>query len=316
MTLPTELDRMSLTVETESLTKRFGAKEALRGLDLQVPEGAVYLLVGPNGAGKTTTLRILMNLLKADSGAARVLSFDPRRDGPEVRARTGYVPERHDRGYPWMTVARTIEHHAAYRPGWDAAYANRLAEVFEIEAEREFGDLSKGQARRVQLLLALAHRPPLLLLDEPTDGLDPVMRDVTLGLLAEHVAESPTTLLISTHRVYEMERMADHVGVLHEGRLLAQTSRERLHRMLRRYLLQIPERWEREPDLDGVVRKSGNGREVQWTVWGEEAEVSDRLARAGATVREVVPLTLDEATITLLGRREEPEGGSRGLGRV
>ncbi|MBW3661190.1 MAG: ABC transporter ATP-binding protein, partial [Gemmatimonadetes bacterium] len=137
------------------------------------------------------------------------------------------------------------------------------------------------------------------------DGLDPVMRDETLGLLAEHVAESPTTVLLSTHRVYEVERMADHVGVLHEGRLLAQTSRERLHRMLRRYLVEIPEGWV-GPDLEGVVRKAGNGREVQWTVWGDQAEVSDRLARAGGTVRQISPLTLDEAAITLLGRKETP----------
>jgi ABC-2 type transport system ATP-binding protein len=306
VTLPKELNTERFAVRTESLAKRFGAMTALRGLDLQVPDGAVYLLVGPNGAGKTTTLRILMNLLKADGGRAHVLSLDPRRRGAEVRARVGYVPERHDRGYGWMTVGQTLEHHAAYRPGWEAAYADRLADAFEIEPGRRFGDLSKGQARRVQLLLALAYRPPLLLLDEPTDGLDPVMRDATLALLAEHVAESPTTVLISTHRIYEMERMADHVGVLQDGRLLAQTSRERLHRMLRRYFVEIPEGWEGEPDLDGVVRKTGDGREMQWTVWGEEAEVSRRFARAGATVREVLPLSLDEAAITLLGRKEAP----------
>ncbi len=301
MTLPKELDAAPYAVRTESLTKRFGTTEALGGLDLQVPEGAVYLLVGPNGAGKSTTIRILMNLLKADSGTARVFSLEP---GPDVRARIGFVPERHDRGYAWMKVGQTLDHHAAYRPTWDAAYAKHLADAFEVEPDRKFGDLSKGQARRVQLLLALAHRPPLLLLDEPTDGLDPVMRDETLALLAGHLAESPTTVLISTHRVYEMEGMADHVGVLHQGRLLAQTSRERLHRMLRRYLVEVPEGWTAEPDLEGVVRKAGNGRELQWTVWGEEAEVSERFARAGGTVRAVTPLSLDDAAITLLARKE------------
>ncbi len=306
MTLPYELDAERFAVRTDSLVKRFGQKVALDGLELRVPEGAVYLLVGPNGAGKSTTLRILMNLLKASSGTASVFSMDPRHRGPDVRARTGFVPERHDLGYAWMAVGRMIEHHAAYRPTWDAAYAERLAEAFSVEPDRRFGQLSKGQARRVQLLLALAHRPPLLVLDEPTDGLDPVMRDETLGLLAEHLAEAPTTLLVSTHRVYEMERMADHVGVLHEGRLVTQTSRDRLHRMLRSYRVEIPDGWSREPDLDGVVRKAGNGREVRWTVWGEETVVTDRFARAGGTVREVATLTLDEAAIILLGRKEVP----------
>ncbi|HUE95060.1 MAG TPA: ATP-binding cassette domain-containing protein, partial [Longimicrobiaceae bacterium] len=110
MTLPHELDAERFAVRTQALVKRFGKKTALDGLDLQVPEGAVYLLVGPNGAGKSTTLRILMNLLRADSGTASVFSLDPRHRGPDVRARVGFVPEQHDRGYAWMKVGHTIEH--------------------------------------------------------------------------------------------------------------------------------------------------------------------------------------------------------------
>lgn len=301
-----DVDDRGLAVRTESLGKRFGRDTALRGLDLRVPEGSVTVLVGPNGAGKSTTLRILMGLLRSDEGTASVFSLDPRRRGADVRARIGYVPERHDRAYGWMKVGRLLEHYAAFFQTWDREYARRLAAVFELGLDRRFGTLSKGQARRVQLLLALAHRPPLLLLDEPTDGLDPVVRDATLGLLAEHIADSPTTALISTHRVYEVERLADRVGVLRDGRLLAQTSSDHLHRKLRRYRAEVPERWTGAEGLDGVVvRRAGTGREIVWTVWGEPDDVTDRLAHAGATVREVAPLSLDDAAITLLGGKED-----------
>ena len=295
-----------LAIRTESLGKRFGRDTALRGLNLRVPEGSVTLLVGPNGAGKSTTLRVLMGLLRADEGTASVFSLDPMRRGAEVRARVGYVPERWDVGYGWMRVGRMLEHHAAFFPGWDAGYAARLAEAMELRMDRKLGALSKGQARRVQLLLALAHRPPLLLLDEPTDGLDPVVRDETLRLIAGHLADSPTTALISTHRVYEVERLADRVAVLGEGRLLAQISCDRLRRKLQRYRAEVPEAWTGAGDLDGVVvRRAGTGREILWTVWGEPDEVTGRLARAGATVREVGPLSLDDAAITLLGSKED-----------
>ena len=203
--LPTHLGDGAFAVATRGLRKQFGKEVALRGIDLQVPEGAVYVLVGPNGAGKSTTLKILLDLVRADAGAAEVFGLDPRARGPDVRAQIGYVPERHDWGYGWMRVGRLLEHHAAFYPRWDPQYAAHLARAFELRMDRKFGKLSKGQGRRVQLAMALAHRPPLLLLDEPTDGLDPVMRDETLGLLAEHLAETPTTVLISTHLVHEIE---------------------------------------------------------------------------------------------------------------
>jgi molybdate transport system ATP-binding protein len=120
-----------------------------------------------------------------------------------------------------MRVGRMLEHHAVYFPAWDPAYAARLAHAFELPLHKPLGRLSKGLARRVHLTLALAHRPPLLLLDEPTDGLDPVMRDETLGMLAEHVAETGCTVLISTHLVHEVDRLADHLVLIEAGRVVA-----------------------------------------------------------------------------------------------
>ena len=223
-------------VTTHALVKHYGKETALAGIDLEIPEGAVYVLIGPNGAGKTTTLRVLMNLERADGGAAQVFGLDTLQRGPEVRAQIGYVPERHDSGYRWLSCERLMAHVAAYYPAWDAAYAGDLTRALDIKPQRKVGTLSKGEARRLQLVLALAHRPPLLLLDEPTDGLDPIVRKRVLTLLAEHLADAPTTVMISTHHVYELESLADHVGVIQRGKLVAQMSRDELKGTARQLL--------------------------------------------------------------------------------
>ncbi|MCY4571909.1 MAG: ABC transporter ATP-binding protein [Gemmatimonadetes bacterium] len=303
--LPIDLGGGPFAVTTRGLAKRFGSVRALDGLDLQVPEGAVYVLVGPNGAGKSTLIRTLMGLVSYQGGAVDVLGRDPADRGAEVRAGVGYVPEDHRLGYAWMTVGRLLEHQAVYYPSWDAEYARRLRERYEIDPGRKCHTLSKGQSRRVQLVVALAHRPPLLLLDEPTDGLDHVVRDETLSILSEHLADSPTTVVISTHRVYEVEPLVDHVGVLSEGRLLGQLPRDELQGRLLRYWADVPEAWREPGELAGrVVRRSGAGRAIEWTVWGDRDAVARGLSRAGAAVREVAPLSVDEAAVALLSGRE------------
>jgi ABC-2 type transport system ATP-binding protein len=302
--LPTRLDG-ACAVETRGLVKRYGAETALHGVDLQVPEGSIYVLIGPNGAGKTTTLKILLDLVRPTAGSAYVLGMDTRTRGPAVRAQIGYVPERLEWGYGWMRVGRLLEHHATFYPAWDGAYARDLVRQFEIRLDRKVGQLSKGQGRRVQLALALAHRPPVLVLDEPTDGLDPIMRDETLGILAGHIAQAPTTTLISTHLIHEADRLADHVAMMRDGRLVTQAHRDSLRRMLRRYRAAVPEFWQGAPDLNGAVaHRTALGREIQWLVWGEEDDITRRLTGAGATVRDVSAVTLEEATIALLGRKE------------
>lgn len=303
--LPVELGAGPTVVEAEGLVKRFGPVVALDGLDLRVPEGAVYVLVGPNGAGKTTLLRLLMGLTGREAGRAEVLGLDPRKAGPSIRARTGYVPEGHAFGYPWMTVGRLLEQHAAYYPTWDPAYARALVSAYEVDLDRKCRAMSKGQSRRVQLVTALAHRPSLLLLDEPTDGLDHVIRDETLRILSRHLSDTPTTVLISTHRVYEVERLVDHVGVLSSGRLQAQMPRAELQRMLRRYWADVPEGWAGAPELNGhVIQRRGGDRDIEWTVWGEEERVLYGLSAAGAAVRNVASLSIDEVATELLARKE------------
>ena len=212
---------IAFAVATRGLSMRYGKQAALSAVDLRIPEGAVYVLIGPNGAGKSTAMKVLLNLERADAGRAEVFGLDTVSHGPQVRAQVGYMPESHEHTYAWMTCGRLVQHVARNYPAWDHAYAAHLIEVFGVRPERKVGTLSKGESRRLQFILALAHRPPLLLLDEPTDGLDPVVRNRTLALLAEHLADTPTTVVIATHHIHEVESLADHVGVLRSGRLVA-----------------------------------------------------------------------------------------------
>ena len=294
-------------VSTRGLTKRYGDDIALSAVDLRVPEGSVFVLLGANGAGKSTALKLLLNLERADSGVAEVFGLDTRSAGPRVRAQVGYVPERHDAGYRWMTCDRLLEHVAAYYPAWDHSYAERLIGALEIRRNRKIGGLSKGDTRRLQLVMALAHRPPLLVLDEPTDGLDPLVRKRVLTLLAEHLADSPTTVLITTHHIHEVESLADHVGILRAGRLVVQVPRDELQRTVRRYRIELPDGWEAPRDLVIAGPRSGRPtREASWTIVGEEREVSERLTTSGARVRDVSSLPLEEAALAFL-----PDEGAR-----
>lgn len=299
--LPTRLDGAELAIETQSLVKRFDNTDALRGLDLQVPVGAVYVLAGPNGSGKSTAMKVLLDVVRADSGMARVLGIETTANPALARAQIGYVPEKSETGYEWTRVERFLRHHAAFFETWDPDYAALLCRRLRVPLRTELRDLSKGALRSVLLVTALAHRPAVLLLDEPTDGLDPLVREEFMGLLADHMADSPTTLLWSTHHVGEVERMADHVGVLREGRLVLQAPRDEVRLRLRRYRAGVPEGWAGVPGLNGqVLLRDGEGREVALTVWGEERQVAERLSAAGATVHDAAPLSLEEATVALL----------------
>ena len=284
-----------------SFEKELGVATALAGLDLEVPAGAVYVLAGPNGAGKSTALKVLLDLERADHGTARVLGIDTASDPALARAQIGYVPETSETGYEWLTAGRFLRRHAAYFDTWDADYAGLLCRRLRVPLDGAMRSLSKGALRSVLLVSALAHRPPVLLLDEPTDGLDPLAREELAALLVDHMAEAPTTLLWSTHHVHEVDRLADHVGVLREGRLVLQAPRDELRLHLRRYRAQVPEGWEGAPGLNGeVLLRQGTEREIEWTVWGREDEVAARLSAAGATVREAAPLSLEDATLALL----------------
>jgi ABC-2 type transport system ATP-binding protein len=302
----TDLATSAAAVCTDGLCKRYGRETALDGVDLRVPEGGVYLLAGTNGAGKSTLLRTLLNLERADRGTATVLELDTASDGPAVRARTGYVPETGEGTYRWMRAEQFLAHQALFYSTWDADYAAQLVRLLDVRLETRLGVLSKGQARRVQIVAALAHRPPLLLLDELTDGLDPLAREEVLGLLASHLAETGCTALLSTHLVAEIETLVDHLGILRAGRLMAQAPTARVAERLRRYDLDAPEGWQVPAALEANVvrREKGLGKALRLVAAGDPADLTGALAAAGAPVRDVTALSLAD-TIPILLQSEK-----------
>ena len=294
-----------LTVETRGAVKRFKNTDALKGLDLSIPEGAVYVLVGPNGAGKTTALRLLLDELRPNEGSVRVFGLDPASAGAQVRASIGYVPETGQPPYGWMAVSDLLAHHASYYAAWDAPYASKLSKALDIRSDAPFGKLSKGERRRVQLVMAMSHRPRLLLLDEPTDGLDPVVRDRFFELLADHLATCPTTALISSHLVYESELFADHLGVLRNGRLSAQLARTSLDEQLRGYVTGLPQNGFSVSDVGHPVLALSETRgEVNWIIWGNEEDICSSLTKVGAAPRSVRRLNLVETARVLMSHEE------------
>lgn len=289
-----------MAIQTTDLNLVLGRKPVLSDVSLNLPVGGAYLLAGANGAGKTSLIGVLLNSLALTSGEVTIFGQDTRRRGAAGRALIGYVPETARLSHPSLRVRDLIDHVAAFRPGWDNAYADRLAKLLDIPTRERAGDLSKGQARRVQLLCALAHRPPLLLLDEPTDGLDPVARDDVVGLLADHLADTNGTLLIATHTVSEVERLVDQIGVMTSGRMIAQLPTATLTQRLRAYTADGPDGWNAALTLKGVLRREDRGRQVRAVVWGDPAEVRGGLQQAGGAVRDDQPLSLGDALVALL----------------
>jgi len=211
---------VSETVITVSeLTRRFGGKTALASVTLSIPRGAVYGLVGANGAGKTTLIKHILGLLRAESGSVRVFGLDPVADPVGVLSRIGYLSEERD--LPgWMRVDELIRYSRAFYPAWDDAYAEELRQAFALDLTARIRNLSKGQKARLGLLIALAYRPELLVLDEPSTGLDPVVRRDILEAIIRTIAEEGRTVLFSSHLLEEVERVADHVTMISQGKIV------------------------------------------------------------------------------------------------
>ena len=206
-------------INVSALTRRFGATTALVSVSLSLPRGAVYGLVGENGAGKTTLIKHILGLLRAQSGSVRVFGLDPVTDPVGVLSRTGYLSEERD--LPgWMRVDELIRYSRAFYPAWDDAYAEELREAFALEPSATIKNLSKGEKARVGLLVALAYRPELLVLDEPSTGLDPVVRRDILDAIIRTIADEGRTVLFSSHLLDEVERVADHVTMISHGHIV------------------------------------------------------------------------------------------------
>jgi ABC-2 type transport system ATP-binding protein len=206
-------------INVSELTRRFGAKTALDSVSVSMPRGAVYGLVGANGAGKTTLIKHILGLLRAESGSVRVFGLDPVADPVAVLSHIGYLSEEND--LPgWMSVDELIRYSRAFYPAWDDEYAEGLRQRFALDPAAKIKTLSKGQKARMGLLIALAYRPDLLVLDEPSSGLDPIVRRDILGAIIRTIAHEGRTVLFSSHLLEEVEQVADHVTMINRGKIV------------------------------------------------------------------------------------------------
>jgi ABC-2 type transport system ATP-binding protein len=206
-------------IQITELTRRFDSKTALDSVTLSMPRGAVYGLVGANGAGKTTLIKHILGLLRAQTGSVRVFGLDPVADPVGVLSRIGYLSEENDLP-DWMRVDELIHYSRAFYPGWDDDYAEELRRSFALEPAAKIRTLSKGQKARAGLLVALSYRPDLLVLDEPSSGLDPIVRRDILGAIIRTIAGEGRTVLFSSHLLEEVEQVADHVTMIDYGRIV------------------------------------------------------------------------------------------------
>ncbi len=206
-------------IAVSDLTRRFGAREVLSSITLQIPRGGVYGLVGANGAGKTTLIRHILGLLRAEEGSVRVFGRDPVADPAGVLSRIGYLSEEND--LPgWMRIDELMRYSRAFYPGWDDHYAGELRTMFALDPAATIKTLSKGQKARAGLVVALAYRPELLVLDEPSSGLDPIVRRDILGAVLRTIADEGRTVLFSSHLLEEVEQVADHVTMIRQGKIV------------------------------------------------------------------------------------------------
>jgi ABC-2 type transport system ATP-binding protein len=209
---------MTAAVETDGLTKSFGAARAVDRLDLCVEPGQVFGFLGPNGAGKTTTIRLLLALHRPTSGSARVFGLDSSRDSVAIHARCGYLPGEFEL-HPRMAGRRVLDFFARARGGVSERLRAELVERFEVTLDRQIHELSKGNRQKLGIVLAFMHEPDLLILDEPTSGLDPLMQNEFQRLLRETIGEGRTVFL-SSHELDEVQRVADRIAIIREGRLV------------------------------------------------------------------------------------------------
>jgi len=250
-------------IEINSLCRRFRKHTALDRVNLQLERGTVLGLVGENGAGKTTLIKHLLGLFKAQSGTVRVFGMDPIQHPREVLSRIGFLSE--DRDMPeWMTIRQYMTYTQAFYPTWDVAYADRLISQFTLDTRQKIKTLSRGQRAKVALLMALAYKPDLLLFDEPSSGLDPVVRRDMLGAIVRTIAEEGRTVMLSSHLLDEVERVADTIVMIHEGRIILSDAMEQIRADFHKFTLRLEAAAETPPALPGML--SCEGGPLEWSM--------------------------------------------------
>ena len=285
-------------IEVKNVTKTFDGFRALDDLTLTVPQGAVYGLVGPNGAGKSTNIRHLTGIYRQDAGTITI-DGAPVFENPAVKARIAYIPD--DVFYfAQATIADMMRYYRGIYPRFDAERYEKLGAVFALDPKRPIRRLSKGMQKQAAFWLAMCMRPDVLILDEPVDGLDPVMRRQVWSLVMADVAENGTTVLVSSHNLRELEDVCDHVGIMNGGKLLLERTLSDLQDNIAKVLVALPDGAALPEGLD-ILNQSTAGRLYTLILRGNAAELTNILSTAQPLFMDVVPLTLEEIFIYELG---------------
>ena len=281
-------------LEIRNLTKTFGDFRALDDLSMTVPKGTVYGLVGPNGAGKSTVIRCMVGVYRPDSGSI-TMDGEFVYENPDLKARIGYIPDDIF-FFPAATLEEMRRFYKGLYPDFDDDLFERLYEIFDLPRKNPIRRFSKGMQKQAAFHLAICCRPDVLILDEPVDGLDPVMRRQVMSLILADVAERGTTVLISSHNLRELEDVCDHVGIMDHGRMLLEKSLADMQGTTHK-LQMVGD----APAGLEVLHESSSGRLRTYIVRGGAAEISDIVAKTNPVYFDVLPLSLEEIFIYELG---------------
>jgi ABC-2 type transport system ATP-binding protein len=295
----------SAVISVTGLSRRFGSNVALDDVSLFVPRGCVFGLVGENGAGKTTLIKHLLGLLRAQTGTVRLFERDPICDTVEVLSRVGYLSENRDLP-AWMRVDELLRYTRGFYPKWDADYAAQLLRQFALDPAARVRSLSQGQTAKLGLLLALAYRPELLLLDEPSSGLDPLVRHDILEAIIRSVAEEGRTVLFSSHLLDEVERVSDHLAMIHRGRIVFSGPLDQVKQAHRRLIVRFATAQLAPPHFAGALSVSGCGREWKVVCADPNGKFTAHAESLGGKIVDEQTATLDEIFVARAGKEYAP----------
>ena len=285
-------------IEVRNVMKEFDGFRALDDMSMTVPTGAVYGLVGPNGAGKSTIIRHLTGIYRQDAGEITI-DGAPVFENPEVKSRIAYIPDDIFY-YANASIREMMDFYRSIYPHFDAERFKKLADVFGLDPKRQMRRLSKGMQKQAAFWIAVSLRPEILILDEPVDGLDPVMRRQIWSIIMADVAENGTTVLVSSHNLRELEDVCDSVGIMNKGKIMIERSLDELQENIVKIQLALPDGESLPEGLD-ILHKSNTGRLQSLIMHGTQEEITEKLQSAHPLFIDAVPLTLEEIFIYELG---------------
>ena len=288
-------------IQTDKLIKTFDGFRALNELNISVPAGSVYGLVGPNGAGKSTAIRHLAGIYRQDSGVV-LIDSQPVFENPAIKEHIAYIPDEIFY-FSQASIVDMAEFYRSIYPAFDMDRFHALGEIFTLDTKRPMRKLSRGMQKQAAFWTALSRRPDIVLMDEPVDGLDPIMRRQVWSLLLSEVAERGITVLVSSHNLRELEDVCDRVGIMEKGKMLLERSLSELQENIVKVQLALPDGVELPAGLD-ILHQSMTGRLQQLILRGNAEEITAALATVSPLFMDVLPLTLEEIFIYELGGSE------------